>query len=220
MTKLVLLSPFVFLTYLYTLYDGIASGAKEAKAGSDNALFLWCASAVPFAAVVATALHSKVEGNWAVAAYIAGLVAVAVVWVRLWERRAGWGRILGRAWVGVGVSLAVVLAVAALFPNLLYSAGLKFPHAADDRTNELHGWKSLATRVQTERSAMGTDPFVFGINYRMPSEAAFYLPGHPETYALFLNYKASEYLFWENPDKLKSRDAIFLNDTDTQDHFR
>ena len=23
---------------------------------------------------------------------------------------------------------------------------------------------------------MGGDPFVFGINYRMPSEAAFYLP--------------------------------------------
>ncbi len=214
-----LLSPFVFLTYLYTLYDGIAAGAKEAKVGHDNAVFLWCASAVPFAAVIATALHSKVEGNWAVAAYISGLIAVAVVWVRLWERRAGWGRALGRAWVGGGVSLAVVLASAALFPGLLYSAGLKFPHAADDRTNELYGWKALAARVQAERQAMGTDPFVFSINYRMPSEAAFYLPDHPETYALFLNYKASQYLFWENPDALKGRDAIFLNDTDTQDHF-
>ena len=26
---------------------------------------------------------------------------------------------------------------------------------------------------------MGGDPFVFGINYRMPSEAAFYLPDQP-----------------------------------------
>ncbi len=219
-----LLSPFVFLTYLYTLYDGIAASAKEAKikeakAGNDRALFLWCASVVPFAATVVTALHSKVEGNWAVAAYISGLIAVAVVWVRLWERQAGWGRARGRVWVGVGVSLAVLLAGAALFPTLLYSAGLKFPHAADDRTNELYGWKTLAMRVQAERQAMGTNPFVFSINYRMPSEAAFYLPGHPETYALFLNYKASQYLFWENPDKLKHRDAIFLNDTDTQDHF-
>ncbi len=66
---------------------------------------------------------------------------------------------------------------------------------------------------------MGGDPFVFGINYRMPSEAAFYLPGQPQTYALFLNYKASEYMFWENPDALKGRDAVFINDTDTQDHF-
>ena len=60
---------------------------------------------------------------------------------------------------------------------------------------------------------------MFGINYRMPSEAAFYLPGHPQTYALFLNYKASEYLFWEDPKALVGRDAIFLNDTDNQDHF-
>ena len=48
---------------------------------------------------------------------------------------------------------------------------------------------------------MGGDPFVFGINYRMPSEAAFYLPGRPQTYSLFLNYKASEYMFWEDPDR-------------------
>ncbi len=66
---------------------------------------------------------------------------------------------------------------------------------------------------------MGGDPFVFGINYRMPSEAAFYLPGQPRTYSLFLNYKASEYLFWEDPAALEGRDAVFLNDTDNQDHF-
>ena len=54
--------------------------------------------------------------------------------------------------------------------------------------------------LRGSRRRWADDPFVFGINYRMPSEAAFYLPGRPQTYALFLHYKASEYLFWENSD--------------------
>ena len=207
-----LMSPFVFFSFLYALYDGLRRGLKEC----DEAwLFLWCPAAVAFAAIVVTALKSKVEGNWAVDAYVSGLILTAAVLVRCWNSRV-WVK---RAWVAVSVALAVVLAVVPLFPNLLYAAGMKFPKGADDRTNELYGWRQMAGRVTQEKAAMGGDPFVFGINYRMPSEAAFYLPGRPQTYALFLNYKASEYLFWEDPARLKGRNAIFLNDTDTQDHF-
>jgi len=207
-----LLSPFLFLTYLYTLYDGARRGVKERD---DAYLYLWCPSLIAFSATLATALKSKVEGNWAVDAYVTGVILVAAVFVRLWQRRSA----AGRAWVGLALGLSVVLALVALFPGLLYSAGVKFPKAADDRTNELYGWRALAGRVRQEQAAMGGDPFVFGINYRMPSEAAFYLPGRPPTYSLFLNYKSSEYMFWEDPAALKGRDAVFLNDTDNQDHF-
>ncbi len=207
-----LLSPLIFLTYLYTLYDGARQGVKERD---DAYLFLWCPSLVAFSSTLVTALRSKVEGNWAVDAYVTGVILIAAVFVRLWERR----KATGRVWVSLSVGLAVVLALIALFPRLLYGVGVKFPSPTQDRTNELYGWRTLAARVQRERAAMGGDPFVFGINYRMPSEAAFYLPGRPQTYSLFLNYKASEYMFWENPGALKGRDAIFLNDTGTQDHF-
>ena len=66
---------------------------------------------------------------------------------------------------------------------------------------------------------MGGDPFVFGINYRMPSEAAFYLPGQPQTYSLFLHDRANEYMFWEDPRTRSGPRRVFVNDTDTQDHF-
>jgi len=207
-----LLSPFIFLTYLYTLYDGARRGVKERD---DAYLFLWCPSLIAFSSTLVTALRSKVEGNWAVDAYVTGVILIAAVFVRAWERRL----VAGRVWIGSGVALAAVLALIALFPSLLYGVGVKFPNPTQDRTNELYGWRTLAGRIQQEKAAMGGDPFVFGINYRMPSEAAFYLPGQPRTYALFLHYKASEYMFWENPDALKGRDAIFLNDTDNQDHF-
>ena len=207
-----LISPVVFLTYLYTLYDGGRRGVKE---GDEAVLYLWCPSAVTFATIMATALKSKVEGNWAVAAYVSGVILVAAVIVRAWQS----GHTLGRAWACASFGVAIVLGSVALFPQTLYVVGVKLPRPEQDRTNELYGWRTLAARVAREQIAMGGDPFVFGINYRMPSEAAFYLPGQPQSYALFLNYKASEYMFWEDPNALKGRNAIFLNDTDNQDHF-
>ena len=207
-----LISPFVFLTYLYTLYDGARRGVKERD---DAFLFLWCPSLVAFASTFVTALRSKVEGNWAVDAYVTGIILVAAVFVRAWHSR----RAFAKVWIGLSAAFSIVLALAALFPNSLYAVGVKFPNPTQDRTNELYGWRTLAGRVASEQTAMGSQPFIFGINYRMPSEAAFYLPGQPQTYALFLNYKASEYMFWENPKALQGRDAVFLNDTDNQDHF-
>ncbi len=209
----VLLSPLVFLTYLYALGDGFKRGVRQ----RDEAyLFLWCPAVVSLAAILVTALKSKVEGNWAVDSYPTGFILTAAVFVRCWDSRV----LAKRIWVGASAALALFLTLAvALFPQILYRAGFRYPKATADRTNELYGWRQMADRISAEKAAMGGDPFVFGINYRMPSEAAFYLPGRPKTYALFLHYKASEYMFWEDPAKLKNRDAIFLNDTDTQDHF-
>ena len=66
---------------------------------------------------------------------------------------------------------------------------------------------------------MRTNPFIFGINYRMPSEAAFYLPDHPQTYSLFLHDRANEYMFWEDQKDLIGRDAILIHDAPTPDHI-
>lgn len=202
------LSPFVFLTYLYTLYDGWRRGAKE---GNDGILFLWCPSVVVFAATLFVSLRSKVEANWAVAAYITGLILVADVLRRVWQRRA----VMGRTWAGLNVGVAVLLAVGTLFPALLYGMGVKFHKPSQDRTNELYGWRTLANRVTQEQAAIGGNPFVFGMNYRMPSEAAFYLPGQPQTYSLFLHDRANEYMFWEYPRQLVGRDAVLITDDET-----
>lgn len=210
------LSPLLFLTYLYALWD---AGRRGIKDHDDALLFLCCPSVVVFAAVVAVTLRSKVEANWAVAAYVTGSILIAAVLHRAWQSR----RTVPRVWAGLSVGLSVLLAVGTLFPALLYNLGLKFHDPQKDRTNELYGWRTLAHRVAQEQSAMrltdSKSPFVFGLNYRMPSEAAFYLPGQPQTYSLFLHDRANEYMFWEDPRHLAGRDAVFVNDTDTHDHF-
>lgn len=207
--QVVLLSPFVLLIYLYTLYDGWRRGAQE---GDDARLFLWCFSVVVFGATILVSLRSKVEGNWAITAYVTGLILVADVLWRTWTRR-------GIIWPAFCLGLALLLSLVALFPNLAYAVGLKFSDPTLDRTDELHGWRQMAARIQQERVAMGGDPFVFGINYRMPSEAAFYLPGQPQTYSLFLHDRANEYMFWEDPAQLVGRNAVFVNDSPHPDHF-
>ena len=214
--QMLVLSPFVFLTYVNAMGD---CGRRALKERNDALLFLWCPSVTVFAAVLVVTLRSKVEANWAVAAYITGLVLVADMLARAWQARSRRGRV----WAGLTLGLAVVMSVSVLFPTMLYSLGLKFTRPAQDRTNELYGWRTLAARVAAEQAAMartgGGKPFVFGINYRMPSEAAFYLPGQPQTYSLFLHDRANEYMFWEDPRALVGRPAVFVNDTDTTDHF-
>jgi dolichol-phosphate mannosyltransferase len=108
--QLALLSPFVFATYLYTLYDGWRRGAQERD---DARLFLWCFTVVVFGATILVSLRSKVEGNWAVTAYVTGIILVADVLWRMWQRR----RVV---WPALNVGLAVVLSLAILFPGPLY----------------------------------------------------------------------------------------------------
>jgi hypothetical protein len=207
-----LMSPFIFLTYLYALF---AIGKKAIKEQNAGLLYLWCPSIVVFAATALVSFHSKVEGNWPVAAYITGLILVAYLLINAWENGARFQRI----WPMLCVVVAALLSMVSLYPSLVYSVGLKYKHPSKDRFMELYGWKTLGNRVQQERFAMGTDPFIFGINYRMPSEAAFYLPDQPQTYSLFLNDRANEYMFWEDPTKLVGRDAICIHDTDGPDHL-
>ena len=208
----VLMSPLLLLTFLRALWvDG-----KRAVAENDNVLlFLWCPSVVVFGATALLSLKSKVEGNWPAAAYVTGACLVACALTQAWDS----GGVRARRWTIAAVALSSLLSVVFLFPNLLYAVGVKVSNPSKDRTSELYGWPEMAARVDAERRAMGGDPFVFSVNYRMPSEMAFYLPGKPQTYSLFLRDRPNQYMFWEDPAALKGRDAVYLHDNLTLDHL-
>ncbi|HEX5324314.1 MAG TPA: glycosyltransferase family 39 protein [Capsulimonadaceae bacterium] len=242
----VLVSPFFFLTYLWQLVSapnlrissrgprheaGSATSPSPATAGEgwrsrgegsigEVSLFLWCASTVVFVATLVISLRSRVEGNWAAAAYISGMILVAGMVVRTWPKP------LGKIWHVLSLLLALALTTLILFPNVGYTLGLqRWPalglDAAHDRTNELYGWRAMAKRVDPVRNMLGGPEkcFVFGVNYRIPSELAFYLPDNPETYSLFLHDRANEYMFWENEKDLIGKNAVFVNVADTSEHL-
>lgn len=210
-----LLSPLLLLTLFRSLLAGWMEGRRKQN---DALLFVWAPTITVFMLTALVSLRSKVEGNWPAAAYITGAILLGIALTRLWQSRS----IGSRAWVIASCALSMLITSFALFPQPFYAMGaaaLFKKHPESDRLNEFHGWRTMAARVQTERDAMGTNPFIFGINYRMPSEAAFYLPDHPQTYSLFLHDRANEYMFWENQKDLIGRDAILIHDAPTTDHI-
>lgn len=213
-----MLSPFFFVIYLASLW----SVGRAARRSTSAMLFAWAPTATVFLATALVSLRSRVEANWPAAAYVTAVYLLAVVLESFWKT----GDRRRRAWVVAGVGLALLMSVIVYFPQPIYAvvhpdrtAKAARSLAKVDRTNELYGWDQLAARIVHEQQAMGTNPFVFGTNYRMPSEAAFYLPGHPRTYSLFLNDRPSEYMFWGNPRDLVGRDAVYINDDDSLDNL-
>jgi 4-amino-4-deoxy-L-arabinose transferase-like glycosyltransferase len=207
------LSPLLLLVYLHTLWPE--------KAGSDpNAnrafRFLWAPTVTVFLSIAIVSLRSKVEGNWAAAGYITGVILIARLLVRLWDtRRAYWG-----VFVTVSLLISMVMSVSGLFPNLLYSVGVKMQKPRLDRTNEVYGWPELADRAAMEQKAIGGKTFFFGVNYRIPSEMSFYTPSHPATYCFVLYDRPTEYMFWQDlQHNLIGDNAVYMNDSDKPDHI-
>jgi len=193
-SQAIVLSPGVLIVYLVTLRVYRRTSAFV----TDGRQFLWALTITPFAVTLLVALRTRVEANWAAAAYITGLILVADWLVNHWRAQKL------RSAVVASVALALIISGMAIF----YPA---YPKPLWKRTNDLYGWKELARQVQREESGMG-QCFVGGLNYRMASELAFYLPAHPTTYCLFLRSRYNEYMFWDDPDARIGQNAVIVND--------
>ena len=73
------------------------------------------------------------------------------------------------------------------------------------------GWKELSNKVLEIKQEMGEDTFIFGHEYKIPSEITFYTPNHEETHAgEIIGEKGLQYTFWTNIEELINKDAIFV----------
>ena len=73
------------------------------------------------------------------------------------------------------------------------------------------GWKELANKVLEIKDEMGDDTFIFGHEYKIPSEITFYTPNHEKTHSgEIIGGRGLQYTFWTNIDELINKDAIFV----------
>jgi undecaprenyl-diphosphatase len=161
-----------------------------------------------FAFFVYSALKKRVEANWPAPAYIGGVVLFACYkWSEFAKR---WGR-------AVGIALAGVLSITIY----LHSAQPILPiPPAKDPVGRAFGWREVAQAVGRAAIAplpIGSKSFMAADRYQEASEIAYWLPGHPETFALNLGGRRNQYDLWpsfRNRAHMGDRLVVALDETD------
>jgi len=191
----------------------MADWPKGAMMQDRRRIYLWCCSVAVTLITACVALHNKVEGNWAIAAYPTGIILVADTICRTWSTTKL------RIWHIASVVICIALSFVAFFISPTAIALHQPISPLLDRSTEMMGWKTIDARVADEQRIMGgpSKAFVGGINYRMPSQLAFYMPGQPVTYSLFLNIRTSNYMFWEDPNLRIGSNAVIIDDAERPD---
>ena len=188
----------------------------EAKTpGSERHFFLACLGAPVFVFFCLLSLKAKVQGNWAVCAWL----TPTVLWCGiLSEMRPA----SAKRWIGAVIATSGLLTVLFLSPGLRWKLGIRLPPDGD-LSNTATGWRETAARVQQVRREMerdGRPVFVAANDYQYASEMAFYLPDHPETQDLFLHFRLTMYAAYI--DRLKNHlgeDAVFVNENESEDRY-
>ena len=176
-------------------------GAVSAARRRAEASYRICAIfAVPLLAIatVVSPFH-WVKGNWLAPVYPTAIAAAAALAL---ERR-GWRWRAGQAALALALAGAVYVHLVPLVPAV--------PFPARDETSS--GWRALADRVEAERARLGGDAFVAGCNYKVSSELAYYLPGHPRTWSgEVAGDHGLQYRYWFDPAAIEGRAGILVLD--------
>jgi 4-amino-4-deoxy-L-arabinose transferase-like glycosyltransferase len=215
-SQALVVGPLLFLAELYAIGRfgaDLRRTVRNTGASANAGRFLFAFTAPILILCLAIALRSKLEANWPAPIQLTGLMAVALLLSTAWER----GKTAVRALVTVSVGVSALMTVLILYPALLPQLGFKVNADLAQKANETYGWPELMAQIQTARAALekeGKPVFVAGINYRVPSLLAFYLPDHPETQELFFDTRRDQYLFWTKPEALIGQNALLCLDAD------
>jgi hypothetical protein len=161
-------------------------------------------------------LRSKMEANWPAPAHITGLMAVAVWFAAAWDS----GKRRARAGIVASVGLSLVLVTVLLFPEVVPGLGITVSADLGQKATEPYGWSELMGKVQAARrqlEAEGKPVFVAGINYRVPSLLAFYLPDKPETTELFFAARRDHYFETTDPARYIGQNCLLCLDSDKEE---
>ena len=190
--------------------------ASDTRYATPNArFFLLCLGLPVFLFFCVLALKAKVQGNWAVCAWL----TLTVLWCGLLTEMP---QEKARRWIAGTVLTSGLLTVLFLSPGLRQAIGLRLPPDAD-LSNTTTGWRETAAKVEQVRREMetsGRPVFVAANDYQYAAEMAFYLPDHPRTQDLFLHFRLTMYAAYI--DNLKTHlgeDAVFVNENKSEDKY-
>ncbi len=196
-TQLGMLTPYLFF---FIPGGWLFSGWKGLKQKDEKyALLFWLSLPVYFV-FISSSLRSLVKPNWLAPAYITSIIAACSCVLTERTKAARWFKKLLKPGLILGLVIVIFMHLLPLFPITPIRKG-------DTWT----GWKELSNRVLEIKREMGENTFIFGHEYKIPSEITFYTPNHEETHAgEIIGEKGLQYNFWTKIDELINKDAIFV----------
>ncbi len=163
---------------------------------------LFCFLVPIFVFFLLKSIQAKVQANWALPGYIAGVVAFAALYMKGFPSAGNVKKIL----IAASVLLSLVVTSVAHYPSTL-GLPVKF-----DPSARLDGWRELGEEVSVIYGQMSLKRpvFIFSDRYQVSSELAFYVKGHPVTYCININRRMNQYDLWPGFNALLHYDAIFV----------
>jgi 4-amino-4-deoxy-L-arabinose transferase-like glycosyltransferase len=184
------------------LLSGIWNSIKMAfKTKAANQVLIVAFSLPLVLFLLPVASFSWVKMNWTAPAFIGWFIA-AIAYYRAKAPESRWVRIWGMISMTFLLVVIVVIHILAPLPGLYLGKGDYYA-----------GWKDLAAKVESIRSEMPKPNLIAGSEYKISSELAFYLKGHPETVGSnIIGLKALQYDYWASPDTLLGYSGIYISD--------
>jgi len=196
-SQLGMLTPYIFF---FVLVGWFNAGKKSFTERNEKYSLLFWISLPVYLVFTVSSFRSLVKMNWMAPAYVSSIIA-GIAWLQSANSR--WSNRF-KKWFKPGIVFGLIIVI---FMHLLPLVPL-FPIRKGDTWT---GWKELSKRVLEIKYEMGDDTFIFGHEYKIPSEITFYTPNHEETHSgEIIGEKGLQYSYWTNIDELVNRDAIFV----------
>lgn len=203
-----LLTPLIFILIIAAWWKLVRH--KSPSGQWIHALLAWTSLPI-FLGFSLLNLHSRVYANWACFGYLTPIVLISAIYA---PRDAIGGDTAGpfvtaapRLWywaMGISYALTIVILLQVILPVI------PIPEKWDRIAGETQGWDSLGQHVGRVHQAM-PDPqqaFIFGLNYQIASELAFYVPDNPQTVSINRWHRPNVYDYWWQDKDLIGRDAV------------
>ncbi len=215
----------------------IANGEDSKGEAGGGRLYLLASWGVVWTACLAAAALGESEVNWMAPAYVGVLVLIAVRVDEVMARGRRSALVCSAFWAACVTVTLVLHHTDWIFPVLSRvlpppSRTCPSPLRIYDPTSRMRGHRQLAEAVEKAADSLraeGANPFVLSSTYGMASLLDFYLPGHPETYALAWTYKmgqapANQHDLWHpnprnDPQAFLGRPAVVVEDANLPPNF-
>jgi hypothetical protein len=192
-----MLTPYLFFLIFTGWVQMARLGFKRQNA--DYQFLFWLAAPVIIIFTLSS-FRSLVKMNWLAPAYITMSIG-SIVWMHTEESRLA---VRMKKWFKPGLILGFLLVILTHLLPL-------FPIVPVKKGDTWTGWQELADHAVGLKNEMGGEPFIFGHEYKIPSEITYYTRPHESTCSgEILGLEGLQYDYWTQPEELLHRDAIFV----------